>query len=95
VLNTTEGTAKRLRDSKFPSALSRCMTKIPYFTTAAGAYARLRLAIKAQPKDEIGVKSLQGLNALLDLRRAGLMAQVPLSSPSLSLLPCLPAPAGS
>ncbi|MEH6673557.1 MAG: carbamoyl-phosphate synthase large subunit [Sulfitobacter sp.] len=57
VLNTTEGT-QAVEDSKSIRSIA-LYDKIPYFTTAAGAYAAA-LAIKAQAEDEIGVKSLQG-----------------------------------
>ena len=57
VMNTTEG-AQAVEDSKSIRSIA-LYDKIPYFTTAAGAYAAA-LAIKAQAEDEIGVKSLQG-----------------------------------
>ncbi|WP_386625411.1 carbamoyl-phosphate synthase large subunit [Sulfitobacter geojensis] len=57
VLNTTEG-SQAVEDSKSIRSIA-LFDKIPYFTTAAGAYAAT-LAIKAQAEDEIGVKSLQG-----------------------------------
>ncbi len=57
VLNTTEG-AQAVEDSKSIRSIA-LFDKIPYYTTAAGAYAAA-LAIKAQAEDEIGVKSLQG-----------------------------------
>ena len=57
VMNTTEG-AQAVEDSKAIRSIA-LYDKIPYFTTAAGAYAAA-LAIKAQAEDEIGVKSLQG-----------------------------------
>ncbi|MCX7558887.1 carbamoyl-phosphate synthase large subunit [Sulfitobacter sp. F26204] len=57
VLNTTEGT-QAVEDSKSIRSIA-LFDKIPYFTTAAGAYAAA-LAIKAQAEDEIGVKALQG-----------------------------------
>ncbi|GLQ27596.1 carbamoyl-phosphate synthase large subunit [Sulfitobacter pacificus] len=57
VLNTTEG-AQAVEDSKSIRSIA-LFDKIPYFTTAAGAYAAA-LAIKAQAEDEIGVKALQG-----------------------------------
>ncbi len=57
VMNTTEGT-QAVEDSKSIRSIA-LYDKIPYFTTAAGAYAAA-LAIKAQAEDEIGVKSLQG-----------------------------------
>jgi carbamoyl-phosphate synthase large subunit len=57
VLNTTEGT-QAVEDSKSIRSIA-LFDKIPYYTTAAGAYAAA-LAIKAQAEDEIGVKSLQG-----------------------------------
>ncbi len=57
VLNTTEGT-QAVEDSKSIRSIA-LYDKIPYYTTAAGAYAAA-LAIKAQAEDEIGVKSLQG-----------------------------------
>jgi len=57
VLNTTEG-AQAVEDSKSIRSIA-LFDKIPYYTTAAGAYAAT-LAIKAQAEDEIGVKSLQG-----------------------------------
>ena len=57
VLNTTEGT-QAVEDSKSIRSIA-LFDKIPYFTTAAGAYAAT-LAIKAQAEDEIGVKALQG-----------------------------------
>ena len=66
VMNTTEG-AQAVEDSKSIRSIA-LYDKIPYFTTAAGAYAAA-LAIKAQAEDEIGVKSLQGYSALSDLRR--------------------------
>ncbi|MGC1503156.1 MAG: carbamoyl-phosphate synthase large subunit [Sulfitobacter sp.] len=56
VLNTTEG-AQAVEDSKSIRSIA-LFDKIPYYTTAAGAYAAA-LAIKAQAEDEIGVKSLQ------------------------------------
>jgi carbamoyl-phosphate synthase large subunit len=57
VMNTTEG-AQAVEDSKSIRAIA-LYDKIPYYTTAAGAYAAA-LAIKAQAEDEIGVKALQG-----------------------------------
>jgi carbamoyl-phosphate synthase large subunit len=57
VLNTTEG-AQAVEDSKSIRSIA-LFDKIPYYTTAAGAYAAA-LAIKAQAEDEIGVKALQG-----------------------------------
>ena len=57
VMNTTEG-SQAVEDSKSIRSIA-LYDKIPYFTTAAGAYAAA-LAIKAQAEDEIGVKSLQG-----------------------------------
>ena len=57
VLNTTEG-AQAVEDSKSIRSIA-LFDKIPYFTTAAGAYAAT-LAIKAQAEDAIGVKALQG-----------------------------------
>ena len=57
VMNTTEG-AQAVEDSKSIRSIA-LYDKIPYFTTAAGAYAAA-LAIKAQAEDEIGVKSLHG-----------------------------------
>jgi len=57
VLNTTEG-AQAVEDSKSIRSIA-LYDKIPYYTTAAGAYAAA-LAIKAQAEDEIGVKALQG-----------------------------------
>ncbi|WP_299412580.1 carbamoyl-phosphate synthase large subunit [uncultured Sulfitobacter sp.] len=57
VMNTTEG-AQAVEDSKSIRSIA-LYDKIPYYTTAAGAYAAA-LAIKAQAEDEIGVKSLQG-----------------------------------
>ncbi|WP_340241596.1 carbamoyl-phosphate synthase large subunit [Sulfitobacter pontiacus] len=57
VMNTTEG-AQAVEDSKSIRSIA-LYDKIPYFTTAASAYAAA-LAIKAQAEDEIGVKSLQG-----------------------------------
>ncbi|QFT57440.1 Carbamoyl-phosphate synthase large chain [Sulfitobacter sp. THAF37] len=57
VLNTTEG-AQAVEDSKSIRSIA-LFDKIPYFTTAAGAYAAA-MAIKAQAEDEIGVKALQG-----------------------------------
>ncbi|MEP5728299.1 MAG: carbamoyl-phosphate synthase large subunit [Sulfitobacter sp.] len=57
VLNTTEGT-QAVEDSKSIRSIA-LFDKIPYYTTAAGAYAAA-LAIKAQAEDEIGVKALQG-----------------------------------
>jgi carbamoyl-phosphate synthase large subunit len=57
VMNTTEGT-QAVEDSKSIRSIA-LYDKIPYYTTAAGAYAAA-LAIKAQAEDEIGVKSLQG-----------------------------------
>ena len=57
VMNTTEG-AQAVEDSKSIRSIA-LYDKIPYFTTAAGAYAAA-LAIKAQAEDEIGDKSLQG-----------------------------------
>lgn len=56
VLNTTEG-AQAVEDSKSIRSIA-LYDKIPYYTTAAGAYAAA-LAIKAQAEDEIGVKALQ------------------------------------
>ncbi|MFK7836264.1 MAG: carbamoyl-phosphate synthase large subunit [Sulfitobacter sp.] len=56
VMNTTEG-AQAVEDSKSIRSIA-LYDKIPYYTTAAGAYAAA-LAIKAQAEDEIGVKSLQ------------------------------------
>jgi carbamoyl-phosphate synthase large subunit len=57
VMNTTEG-AQAVEDSKSIRSIA-LFDRIPYYTTAAGAYAAV-LAIKAQAEDEIGVKSLQG-----------------------------------
>ncbi len=57
VMNTTEG-AQAVEDSKSIRSIA-LFDKIPYYTTAAGAYAAA-LAIKAQAEDEIGVKALQG-----------------------------------
>jgi carbamoyl-phosphate synthase large subunit len=57
VMNTTEG-AQAVEDSKSIRSIA-LYDKIPYYTTAAGAYAAA-LAIKAQAEDEIGVKALQG-----------------------------------
>jgi carbamoyl-phosphate synthase large subunit len=57
VMNTTEG-AQAVEDSKSIRSIA-LFDRIPYYTTAAGAYAAA-LAIKAQAEDEIGVKSLQG-----------------------------------
>jgi carbamoyl-phosphate synthase large subunit len=57
VMNTTEG-SQAVEDSKSIRSIA-LYDKIPYFTTAAGAYAAA-LAIKAQAEDEIGVKALQG-----------------------------------
>ena len=57
VMNTTEG-AQAVEDSKSIRSIA-LFDKIPYYTTAAGAYAAA-LAIKAQAEDEIGVKPLQG-----------------------------------
>jgi len=57
VMNTTEGT-QAVEDSKSIRSIA-LFDKIPYYTTAAGAYAAA-LAIKAQAEDEIGVKALQG-----------------------------------
>ncbi len=57
VMNTTEG-AQAIEDSKSIRSIA-LFDRIPYYTTAAGAYAAA-LAIKAQAEDEIGVKSLQG-----------------------------------
>ena len=57
VINTTEG-AQAVEDSKSIRSIA-LYDKIPYYTTAAGAFAAA-LAIKAQAEDEIGVKSLQG-----------------------------------
>jgi carbamoyl-phosphate synthase large subunit len=57
VLNTTEG-AQAVEDSKSIRSIA-LYDRIPYFTTAAGAYAAA-LAIKAQAEDGIEVKSLQG-----------------------------------
>ncbi|MEM9967209.1 MAG: carbamoyl-phosphate synthase large subunit [Pseudomonadota bacterium] len=57
VMNTTEG-AQAVEDSKSIRAIA-LYDKIPYYTTAAGAYAAA-LAIKAQAEDDIGVKALQG-----------------------------------
>ena len=57
VMNTTEG-SQAVEDSKSIRSIA-LYDRIPYYTTAAGAYAAA-LAIKAQAEDEIGVKSLQG-----------------------------------
>ena len=57
VMNTTEG-AQAVEDSKSIRSIA-LYDRIPYYTTAAGAYAAA-LAIKAQAEDDIGVKSLQG-----------------------------------
>ncbi|MGB5865648.1 MAG: carbamoyl-phosphate synthase large subunit [Sulfitobacter sp.] len=57
VMNTTEG-AQAVEDSKSIRSIA-LYDKIPYYTTAAGAYAAA-LAIRAQAQDEVGVKSLQG-----------------------------------
>ena len=57
VLNTTEG-AQAVEDSKSIRSIA-LYDRIPYFTTAAGAYAAA-LAIKAQAEDGIEVKALQG-----------------------------------
>jgi carbamoyl-phosphate synthase large subunit len=57
VMNTTEG-AQAVEDSKSIRSIA-LYDKIPYYTTAAGAYAAA-LAIKAQAEDDIGVKPLQG-----------------------------------
>jgi len=57
VMNTTEG-AQAVEDSKSIRSIA-LYDRIPYYTTAAGAYAAA-LAIKAQAEDEIGVKALQG-----------------------------------
>ena len=57
VLNTTEG-AQAVEDSKSIRSIA-LYDKIPYYTTAAGAYAAA-LAIKAQAEAAIGVKALQG-----------------------------------
>ena len=57
VMNTTEG-AQAVEDSKSIRSIA-LYDKIPYYTTAAGAYAAA-LAIKAQAEDDIGVKALQG-----------------------------------
>ncbi|MEM6887881.1 MAG: carbamoyl-phosphate synthase large subunit [Pseudomonadota bacterium] len=57
VMNTTEG-AQAVEDSKSIRSIA-LYDKIPYFTTAAGAYAAA-LAIKAQAEDAVGVKALQG-----------------------------------
>ncbi|MEQ6201651.1 carbamoyl-phosphate synthase large subunit [Sulfitobacter sp. HNIBRBA2951] len=57
VMNTTEG-AQAVEDSKSIRSIA-LYDRIPYYTTAAGAYAAA-LAIKAQAEDDIEVKSLQG-----------------------------------
>ncbi len=57
VMNTTEG-SQAVEDSKSIRSIA-LYDRIPYYTTAAGAYAAA-LAIKAQAEDDIGVKSLQG-----------------------------------
>jgi carbamoyl-phosphate synthase large subunit len=57
VMNTTEG-VQAVEDSKSIRSIA-LYDRIPYYTTAAGAYAAA-LAIKAQAEDEIGVKALQG-----------------------------------
>jgi carbamoyl-phosphate synthase large subunit len=57
VMNTTEG-VQAVDDSKSIRSIA-LYDKIPYYTTAAGAYAAA-LAIKAQAEDEISVKALQG-----------------------------------
>jgi carbamoyl-phosphate synthase large subunit len=57
VMNTTEG-AQAVEDSKSIRSIA-LYDKIPYYTTAAGAYAAA-LAIKAQAEGDIGVKALQG-----------------------------------
>ena len=57
VMNTTEG-AQAVEDSKSIRSIA-LYDRIPYYTTAAGAYAAA-LAIKAQAENDIGVKSLQG-----------------------------------
>ncbi len=57
VFNTTEG-AQAVEDSKSIRAIA-LYDKIPYFTTAAGAYAAA-LAIREQAMGDVGVKALQG-----------------------------------
>ena len=57
VFNTTEG-AQAVEDSKSIRAIA-LYDKIPYFTTAAGAYAAA-LAIREQAAGDVGVKALQG-----------------------------------
>ena len=57
VMNTTEG-AQAVEDSKSIRSVA-LYDKIPYFTTAAGAYAAA-LAIRAQADGDVGVKALQG-----------------------------------
>ncbi|MEL6463811.1 MAG: carbamoyl-phosphate synthase large subunit [Pseudomonadota bacterium] len=57
VFNTTEG-AQAVEDSKSIRSIA-LYDKIPYFTTAAGAYAAA-LAIREQTQGDVGVKALQG-----------------------------------
>ncbi|MEM8653330.1 MAG: carbamoyl-phosphate synthase large subunit [Pseudomonadota bacterium] len=57
VFNTTEG-AQAVEDSKSIRSIA-LYDKIPYFTTAAGAYAAA-LAIREQAEGDVGVKALQG-----------------------------------
>ena len=56
VMNTTEG-AQAVKDSREIRSVA-LYDKIPYFTTAAAAYAAA-LAIQSQTEGEIEVKSLQ------------------------------------